>query len=174
MWRLAVPEQRRAVAPTRPTPSRSTRATHRLIDRVTDEYERWSYNTAVAALMEFTNLLYKQGTTDRRHRHAAAAAGADGAAHHRRAVGAPPPGERRPRAALAARPTPTWLALRPVTMVVQVNGKVRDRIEVDPGIDEAEAERLALASTKVQAHLDGATPRKVIARPPSLVNIVVS
>ena len=59
-------------------------------------------------------------------------------------------------------------------MVVQVNGKVRDRIEVDPGIDEAEAERLALASQKVQAHLAGATPRKVIARPPRLVNLVVS
>ena len=51
-------------------------------------------------------------------------------------------------------------------MVVQVNGKVRDRIEVDPGIDEAEAERLALASEKVQADIDGATPQKVIARPP--------
>ena len=51
-------------------------------------------------------------------------------------------------------------------MVVQVNGKVRDRIEVDPDIDEAEAERLALASEKVQAHLDGATrARSSPARP---------
>ena len=58
-------------------------------------------------------------------------------------------------------------------MVVQVNGKVRDRIEVDPGIDEAEAERLALASPKVQEQLAGAAPKKVIARPPKLVNIVV-
>jgi leucyl-tRNA synthetase len=60
-----------------------------------------------------------------------------------------------------------------VTLVVQVNGKVRDRLEVDPGIDEAEAERLALASSKVQEQLAGATPKKVIARPPRLVNIVV-
>jgi leucyl-tRNA synthetase len=57
-------------------------------------------------------------------------------------------------------------------MVVQVNGKVRDRIEVDAGIDAGEAERLALASSKVQEHLNGGTPRRVIARPPKLVNVV--
>ena len=47
----------------RPT-SRSMRATHRLIARVTDEFERWSYNTAVAAFMEFTNELYRYVQAD--------------------------------------------------------------------------------------------------------------
>lgn len=60
-----------------------------------------------------------------------------------------------------------------VTMVVQVNGKVRDRIEVSPDIDEAAAIELALASERVQGLLDGGDPRKVIARPPKLVNIVI-
>ncbi len=60
-----------------------------------------------------------------------------------------------------------------VTMVVQVNGKVRDRIEVDAGIDEAAATGLALASERVQGYLEGREPKKVIARPPKLVNIVV-
>jgi leucyl-tRNA synthetase len=60
-----------------------------------------------------------------------------------------------------------------VTMVVQVNGKVRDRIEVDATIAEAEAEAEALASTAIQSHLAGATPRKVIVRPPKLVNLVL-
>jgi leucyl-tRNA synthetase len=60
-----------------------------------------------------------------------------------------------------------------VTMVVQVNGKVRDRIEVAVEIDEAEAIALALASERVQAFLEGGEPKKVIARPPKLVNIVV-
>jgi leucyl-tRNA synthetase len=59
-----------------------------------------------------------------------------------------------------------------VTMIVQVNGKMRDRIEVSPGIDAAEAEELALASEKVQAFLDG-TPRRVVVKPPKLVNVVV-
>ena len=60
-----------------------------------------------------------------------------------------------------------------VTMVVQVNGKVRDRIEVDAGIDAQEMERLALASARVQEHLHGQPPKKVIVRPPKLVNVVV-
>jgi leucyl-tRNA synthetase len=67
---------------------------------------------------------------------------------------------------------PELARLQSVTMVVQVNGKVRDRIEVDPDIDEAEAERLALASAQVVEQLAGAPPKKVITRPPRLVNIV--
>jgi len=60
-----------------------------------------------------------------------------------------------------------------VTMIVQVNGKVRDRIDVATGIGEDEAVAAALASDKVVALLDGADPKKVIARPPKLVNVVV-
>jgi leucyl-tRNA synthetase len=56
---------------------------------------------------------------------------------------------------------------------VQVNGKLRDKIEVPTGIDEAEAERLALASPKVVEVLGGAAPKRVVARPPKLVNVVV-
>jgi leucyl-tRNA synthetase len=57
--------------------------------------------------------------------------------------------------------------------VVQVNGKVRDRIEVAADADEPTCTNLALASEKVRAHLGAGEPRKVIARPPKLVNIVV-
>ncbi len=60
-----------------------------------------------------------------------------------------------------------------VTMVVQVNGKVRDRLEVDTGIDDEAAIALALASERVQRFLEGGEPKRVIARPPKLVNIVV-
>ena len=60
-----------------------------------------------------------------------------------------------------------------VTMVIQVNGKVRDRVEVDVAIGAAEAERLALASEKVAGWIEGKEIRKVIARPPNLVNVVV-
>ncbi len=67
---------------------------------------------------------------------------------------------------------PAKVAVNQVTMVVQVNGKVRDRIEVDAGIGEDEARELALASETVQAHLSGASPAKIIVRPPKLVNIV--
>jgi leucyl-tRNA synthetase len=59
------------------------------------------------------------------------------------------------------------------TMVVQVNGKVRDRMQVDAGIGPDDMQRLALASEKVQATLAGRTPKKVVTRPPKLVNLVV-
>jgi len=58
-----------------------------------------------------------------------------------------------------------------VTMVVQVGGKIRDRIEVPVGISSDEAQQVALASDKVAAHLDG-EPTRIIVRPPNLVNIV--
>ena len=59
-----------------------------------------------------------------------------------------------------------------VIMVVQVAGKVRDRIEVPADADEETCRALALASEKVRTQLGDAEPRKVIVRPPKLVNIV--
>ena len=60
-----------------------------------------------------------------------------------------------------------------VTLVVQVNGKVRDRIEVSPDIGADEAQALALASPKIVESLAGQAPKRVISRPPKLVNVVV-
>ena len=60
-----------------------------------------------------------------------------------------------------------------VTLVVQVNGKVRDRIEVSPDIDEEAATAAALAAERVQPYLEQGELAKVIARPPGLVNLVV-
>ncbi len=57
------------------------------------------------------------------------------------------------------------------TCVVQVKGKLRDRIEVPVDISEAELSALALASDRVAKYLEG-EPRKVIVRAPNLVNIV--
>lgn len=69
---------------------------------------------------------------------------------------------------------PATAAEEEITLVVQVNGKVRDRIQVPASIGEDDAKRLALESAAVQRHLDGQPPRKVIyvgAR--GMVNIVV-
>ena len=59
-----------------------------------------------------------------------------------------------------------------VTAVVQVQGKVRDRLEVSPEISEDDLRELALASENVQRALDGRGIRTVIVRAPKLVNIV--
>jgi leucyl-tRNA synthetase len=60
-----------------------------------------------------------------------------------------------------------------VTCVVQIKGKVKARLEVPPGIPEADLEALALADPAVVAALGGAAIRKVIVRAPKLVNIVI-
>ncbi len=59
-----------------------------------------------------------------------------------------------------------------VTMVVQVNGKVRDRLEVPADISAEDAESLALGSEKIKSYTESGV-KKVITRPPNLVNVVV-
>jgi leucyl-tRNA synthetase len=170
LWRLAHPGSPVVPEATGDAAVEVDKETHRLIARVTDEMERWSYNTAVAAFMEFTNLLYKRGRTDfavdtllqllapmAPHVTAELWELRHGSHIHEQRW-----------------PThdPAMLAVESVTMVVQVNGKVRDRIDVSPDITEDDARALALASGPVQAQLDG-EPRTVIVRAPKLVNVVV-
>jgi leucyl-tRNA synthetase len=61
-----------------------------------------------------------------------------------------------------------------ITLVVQINGKVRDRLEVRADISEEEAKAKALASEGAQRYIDGRTPRQVIYVRGRLVNIVIS
>jgi leucyl-tRNA synthetase len=60
-----------------------------------------------------------------------------------------------------------------VDLVLQVNGKVRDRLPMAAGATEAEARAIAMASPRVQEFLAGATPRRIIYVPGKLINIVV-
>ena len=60
-----------------------------------------------------------------------------------------------------------------ITLVVQVNGKVKDKIEVDESLDQEEMKQVALNSEKVKALTDGKTIVKTIVVPKKLVNIVV-
>ena len=170
VWRLASPGAGAAAASSEASAG-VDRAAHRAIAKVTDDFERWSYNTAVAALMELSNLLSKEGTTEfavdtlllllapmAPHVTAELWEARHGDHVHE---------QRWPVA------DPELVRPDSVTLVVQVNGKVRDRIEVDPAIAEADAVAAALASPRVQELLAGAEPRTVIARPPRLVNVVL-
>ena len=181
LWRLSLGQVGDAPVerPATPADEAVARSTHQLIARITDEYERWSYNTAVAGAMEFVNELYRYVQADEPARRRTL----DEAIDTLLLVLAPMAPhitaelwERRRGGLVHAEAwpvaDPAKLVVDTVTMVVQVNGKVRDRLEVPAGIDVAAAEAAALASPKVQASLDGAEPRKVIARPPKLVNVV--
>jgi len=70
-------------------------------------------------------------------------------------------------------PDPAALEHETFELVVQVNGRVRDRFVVDTDLSEDELVARALASERVKAHVDGATVRKTIVVPGKLVNIVV-
>ena len=67
---------------------------------------------------------------------------------------------------------PALLVEQSVTCVVQVAGKVRDRLQVAPGIGEDALRELALASAPMRRSLDGREIRTVVVRPPRLVNVV--
>ncbi|MBC8264741.1 MAG: class I tRNA ligase family protein, partial [Anaerolineales bacterium] len=67
---------------------------------------------------------------------------------------------------------PELAAEEVITLVVQINGKVRDRLEVPVDIGEEEAKEMALASGGVQRHLEGLEIKKVVYVPGRLVNIV--
>jgi leucyl-tRNA synthetase len=60
-----------------------------------------------------------------------------------------------------------------ITLVLQVNGKVRDRLTMPAGLNEDQARAAALASDAVKKHLGGQEPKKVIYVPGKLVNVVV-
>jgi leucyl-tRNA synthetase len=68
---------------------------------------------------------------------------------------------------------PKLLVADEVEAVIQINGKIVDRMNVSPSISDAEFEAAALALPSVVAALAGAAPKKVIARAPKLVNIVL-
>ncbi len=153
------------------------RAVHRTIARVTADIDRYAFNTAVAACMELTNTIsrhVREGTEQ-----VLVEESIDTLlellapfAPHLTAEAY----EHRHGDNVHTRPWPVadlrLLTDETVTMVVQVNGKVKDRLEVPRDISEEAATEAALASEKVQEALGGAAPQRVIARPPRLVNIV--
>ncbi len=157
------------------------RLTHKTVRKATDDIERFHFNTLLAALMEFTNGLI-------RHRDAHPGVDRDAwneAIQSLLLMLAPlAPHISEELWTRTDRPysihTQTWPAWDPhlareeeITLVVQVNGKLRDRIQAPADIDEARAKELALASSRVQKFIDQKNVAKVIYVPGKLVNVVV-
>ena len=185
VWRLAIGEAEGSAGTDReagPADGEVTKATHRLIERVTRDFERRSYNTAVAALREHTNLLYRYAQSENGAQRATLGQSVDAlllllapmAPHISAELWARRHGE---DTRVHSQPwpvaDPAMLAEEEVTLVVQVNGKLRDKVSVSPAATEEEVVAVALASPKVAAQLEGRRPRRVVARPPHLVNVVI-
>jgi leucyl-tRNA synthetase len=146
---------------------------HRTIKAVTRDMENLHFNTAVARLFELNNALVPEDTIPRDAASAILRLLAPLAPHiaeelwHRAGF----------EGSVVVAPWPEFnpdlISVDSVTMVVQVNGKVRDRIEVPVTITEEQAVALAMSSPKVQVHTGGNEPRKVIAKLPNVVSLVV-
>jgi leucyl-tRNA synthetase len=173
LWRNVVDEQTgelRVVDD--PADDATRRLLHRTIDRVRHDLEGMSNNTAVARLIELNNHVVKLGTTHREVAEALVLMVAPLAPHLAEELWSRLGHDR----SMAYEPFPTadpaLLAVESVTCVLQVAGKVRDRVEVAPDVSEDELRERALASEAVQRALDGRDVRTVIVRAPRLVNVV--
>jgi len=157
------------------------RKTHQTIRKVTEDIERFSFNTMVAALMELNNTMMKAKETPT-HGTPAWEEAVDSLLLLM-APSMPHISEelwqrRHPGPSIHLQTWPKWsdeLAKEDViTLVLQVNGKVRDRIEVEAGIEESAAKELAMASPRIQKHIEGKTVRRVIFAGGKLVNVVAT
>ena len=155
------------------------RVVHKTTRKVTDDLEKFKFNTSLAALMELSNKMsqvWDAGNVD------AETWGdtiqklllllAPMAPHLTEELWELTGNEY----SIHNQNWPQWdaelAADDVVTLVVQVNGKLRDRIEVPATIAENEARSLALGSERVQAHLGDREPRKIIYIPGKLINVV--
>ncbi len=161
------------------------RKTHQTIEKVTADIERFHFNTAVSALMEMLNAMHDLQSAIN---------------HQPSAINHSVLSEAIESLILLLGPiTPhladelwerlgksgttyeqTWPSFEPeiaqveeITLILQINGKVRDRLQVPAGTDAKELERIAMESERVQSFLEGKPIRKVIVIPGKLVNIVV-
>jgi leucyl-tRNA synthetase len=180
VWRL-VTDNADALRSTGPASSDSDlrRTVHRSLQTITDRYERFAFNTAIAQAMTLQReLATALGTSPA----AEVAEGVEVLLHclapfcpyiteelWQRLGGE---GSIHERAWPEA--DPSLAAVERVTMVVQVDSKVRDRIEVDADVSEEDAVTVARESARVIAALAGRDVKRVVARPPRLVNLVTS
>jgi leucyl-tRNA synthetase len=178
VWRIAADVA--AAEPSGQADVALRKVTHRTIDEVTRLIEAYRLNVAVARLMELVSATRKAIDSGPGAANPAVREAAETLAVLL-SLFAPYTAEEcwevlgRP----ASVATAGWPAADPallvedlVTCVLQVSGKVRDRLEVAPGIGEDELRTLALAAPGVVRALAGRPTRKVIVRAPKLVNIV--
>ena len=173
LWRNVVDEETGELVVTdTPMDDATTRVLHRTIDAVRTDYGALAFNTAIARLTELNNALTKlEGGVPREAAEAIVLMVAPLAPHIAEELWARMGHDESLVHADFPVADPAFLVEDTVTCVVQVKGKVRDRLEVPSDITEDALRELALASPKVQAAVpDGI--RTVIVRAPKLVNVV--
>jgi leucyl-tRNA synthetase len=178
VWRMTINDRAEAVElnsairDVEPTVEQN-RVLHRTIREVTQDIERLGSNTAIAKMMEFTNFFFKADPRPRVAMEKFVLLLSPFAPHLSdelwQALGHDK--------TLAYEPWPTYdeslIKEDTVEVPVQINGKVRGRVSVPAGADEAAHEAAARADTKIAQQLDGKTVVKKIIVPGRMVNFVV-
>ncbi len=158
------------------------RKIHLTIDKVNDDIgRRYTFNTAIAAVMEMMNALSK-ANIESENDHAIMHEGIETATlllspivpHITDAIWAALGHEEELINAIWPKSDPEALEQSEIKIVIQVNGKLSSNITVDKNADKEQIEALALEDEKVKRKIEGKTVRKIIVIPGRLVNIVAS
>ena len=156
------------------------RKLHQTLHQVSHDFETFEFNTIISALMELLNFMYKAkekgvgGTPEWE----------EAVDYYLRMMAPVTPHVAEELWSLLGKPysihTQSWpeydeeaATEDTMTLIIQVNGKLRDRIEIPVGISDEEINELALQSEAIKKHISGKEIRKIIIVPGRLVNIVV-
>lgn len=144
---------------------------HQTVKKVTEDYENLRFNTAISQMMIFMNECYKNSHIKREYLEGFVKLLNPLAPHLTEELWSRLGHDK----TIAYEPWPTFdaakAAVSMVTVVVQVNGKLRDKMEVNKGISKEELEKMALSNEKVKSYITGDI-KKVIVVPDKLVSIV--
>jgi leucyl-tRNA synthetase len=177
VWRLALEVAARGPVDA-PADGELVRAAHRTIDRVSDDIlRRFQFHTPIAALFELVNEIYRVRDDPSRAGEVRFATETvlsliqPYAPHVAEELWERLGGGRLWETAWPVADA-ALVASDVVEIAVQVNGKLRDRLQVPAGMAEDDLIALALGSERVQAHLGDGSPRRTIVVPDRLVNVV--
>ncbi len=148
---------------------------HQTVKKVTDDYETLNFNTAISQLMIFVNSVYKENSFPRNMQEGFIKMLNPICPHITEEIWSTVLGHDE---SLAYQSWPTYdeskLESQKVTVVVQVNGKVRAKLDVAKDMDKDALEKLAFEQETVKAQIEGKQVRKVIVVPNKIVNIVAA
>ncbi len=141
------------------------------VKKVTEDYENLRFNTAISQMMIFMNECYKNAHIKKEYLEGFVKLLNPLAPHLTEELWSRLGHDK----TIAYEPWPTFdsakATVNMVTVVVQVNGKLRDKMEVNKGISKEELEKMALSNEKVKSYITGDI-KKVIVVPDKLVSIV--
>jgi leucyl-tRNA synthetase len=175
VWRLFMTEDaglNPAIASVPPTPD-FERVFHQTVKKVGEDIEGLRFNTAISQMMIFVNEAMKLEKLPRKELEQFVLLLAPFAPHIAEELWS----ELGHQKSLAYEPWPRYdlekTLEEQIEIVLQVNGKVRGKLLIPQGADQANVEQLALQDANVQRHLEGKKVRRVIVVPNKIVNIVI-